>query len=96
MSTFGIAAASVSLTAIVGFGLAAPGGGKRQLDRRHHRPARSAGPPRSAQRLDGRAAVTVQGHRHERLNNSNLDESGNKIDPDLHNTVYVDVVCHNH
>jgi hypothetical protein len=29
------------------------------------------------------------------LNDSNLDESGNKIDPDLHSTVYVDVVCHN-
>ncbi|MCV7420145.1 hypothetical protein H7K45_06305 [Mycobacterium yunnanensis] len=29
------------------------------------------------------------------LNGSNYDETGNKIDPDLHSTVYVDVVCHN-
>ncbi|GAB7069922.1 hypothetical protein H7J06_16300 [Mycobacterium hodleri] len=96
MSTFGIAAASVSLTAIVGFGLAAPAAASvnstadtiAQLEAQGHHVQLngSTAVPLSQCKVTGTSG----------LNNSNLDESGNKIDPDLHNTVYVDVVCHNH
>lgn len=96
MNTFGIAAASVSLTAILGLGLAAPAAASvnstadtiAQLEAQGHHVQLngSTAVPLSQCKVTGMSG----------LNNSNLDESGNKIDPDLHNTVYVDVVCHNH
>ncbi|KQY09073.1 hypothetical protein ASD37_00880 [Mycobacterium sp. Root135] len=95
MSTLGIAAASVSLTTIVGLGLAVPAGASvnstadtiAQLEAQGHHVQLngSTSVPLSQCKVTGTSG----------LNGSNYDESGNKIDPDLHSTVYVDVVCHN-
>jgi len=96
MNTFGIATASVGLTTILGLGFAAPAAARdfgstadtiAQLEAQGHHVQLngSTSVPLSQCKVTG-----VHG-----LNNSNLDESGNKIDADLHNTVYVDVVCHN-
>ena len=95
MSTLGIAAAGVSLTTIVGLGLAVPAGASvnstadtiAQLEAQGHHVQLngSTNVPLSQCKVTGTSG----------LNGSNYDESGNKIDPDLHSTVYVDVVCHN-
>ena len=92
-------ATTIGLMAIVGIGLAAPASAAdahtrspadviAQLeDQGHHVQLNgsSGGVPLSQCKVTGTSG----------LNGSNIDESGNKIDPDLHNTVDVDVVCHN-
>lgn len=95
MTTFRLAAAGASLSAIVGLGLAAPAGAsatstadtiaRLEAQGHHVQLNGSTSVPLSQCKVTG-----VHG-----LNNSNLDESGNKVNPDLHSTVYVDVVCHN-
>jgi hypothetical protein len=95
MSTTRTAAAGLGLTTILGLGLAAPAAASvdstadtiAQLEAQGHHV-----------QLNGSTSVplsqcTVTGVHG--LNDSNLDESGNKLNPDLHGTVYVDVVCHN-
>jgi hypothetical protein len=95
MSIFRIAVAGVSLTTVVGLGAAAPAGASvdstadtiAQLEAQGHHVQLngSTSVPLSHCKVTG-----VHG-----LNDSNLDEWGDKTDPDLHSTVYVDVVCHN-
>ena len=96
MSAIRIATASVSLTAIVGLGFAAPAAASldstadtiAQLEAQGHHVqlnGSTGGVPLSQCKVTGTSG----------LNGSNYDESGDKIDPDLHSTVYVDVVCHN-
>jgi hypothetical protein len=95
MSTFAFAVAGASLATIVGLGFAAPAGASvnstadtiAQLEAQGHHVQLngSTSVPLSQCKVTG-----VHG-----LNNSNLDESGDKIDPDLHSTVFIDVVCHN-
>ena len=96
MNKIAVLTATTGLAAVVGLGLAAPAAASgvgstadtiAQLEAQGHHVQLngSTAVPLSQCKVTG-----VHG-----LNDSNLDESGNKVDPGVHSTVYVDVVCHN-
>lgn len=99
MTKMGISAAALGFTAALSLGVAAPAPAASadvgstadviaQLEAQGHHVqlnGTTGAVPLSQCKVTGTSG----------LSGSNLDESGNKIDPELHNTVYVDVVCHN-
>jgi len=97
VTKIGISAATIGFVAALGLGVAAPAAAATgdstadtiaQLEAQGHHVQLNGST--GAVPLSQCTVTGTSG-----LNGSNVDESGNKIDPDLHNTVYVDVVCHN-